>query len=91
MLWHLFQHRATKLVVVTSYAWKAAQLVGSSFNPGYSTCTTFGINPFNPLQSANTEASKALLNRDVRMIICDEIGFTSPEHLAVRIGENLLQ
>ena len=88
VLWYLFQHEATNLVAVTSYTWKAAQLVGSSHNPGYSSSTTFGINPFSKGAGrgghlGNTAAAMALIHKDVVMILNDEISFTPQAHLQV--------
>jgi hypothetical protein len=45
-LWYAFQHRATHRVLVVSYTWKAARLLGNVYNPGYSTSLAFGINAF---------------------------------------------
>ena len=85
VLWYLFQHDATHLVVVTSYTWKAAQLVGNAFGLGYSSSTLFGVDGFSQTKKipGETAASRPLLHRGVRMILNDEISFTSQDHLWV--------
>lgn len=82
LLWHLFQHEASHLVLVTSYTWKAADLIGTPHNPAFSSCTTFGINIRTPVPG-DTLASRALLTPDVVLIINDEISFTDQAHLQV--------
>lgn len=85
VLWYLFQYDSSHLVVVTSYCWKAAQLISTPANPGFSSCTTFGINDFQPSKSpGETPACHAIINPRVVMIINDEISFTTPAHLQVR-------
>lgn len=89
VLWHLFQHRASHLVAITSYTWKAAQLISTCANAGYSSMTTFGI----PVRHGNTsrrgtalggtDAAKAIISPRVVMVINDEISFTPQNHLAV--------
>ncbi|GAX85827.1 hypothetical protein CEUSTIGMA_g13242.t1 [Chlamydomonas eustigma] len=42
-LWHAFQHGLiSDLIAVTSYTWKAALLIGTDHNPGYTSCTFYG-------------------------------------------------
>jgi hypothetical protein len=85
VLWYLFQHDATHLALVTSYTWKAATLVGSRYNPGYSSCTTFGINPRKAgcNEAGVSVTSQAIFIGSVRVLIMDEVGFTPQEHMAV--------
>jgi hypothetical protein len=82
LLWHLFQHEASHLVLVTSYTWKAADLIGTPHNPAFSSCTTFGINKRTPVPG-DTLASRTLITPDVAIIINDEISFTDQAHLQV--------
>ena len=82
LLWHLYQYDASHLVVVTSYTWKASDLIGTPHNPAFSSCSTFGINPRTPVPG-DTPVSRALLTPDVVMIINDEISFTDQLHLQV--------
>jgi hypothetical protein len=85
LLWHLFQYDASHLVMVTSYTWKAATLIGTQYNPGFSSSTAFGINLHSKRLGVfhSTAASRALLNPSVVMIINDEISFTDQAHLHV--------
>lgn len=84
LLWHLFQHDASRLVVVTSYTWKAAAMIGTPHNPAYSSCSTFGINPrTNPRVNGASAIANTLLNPDVVLIIDDEISLTPQTHLHV--------
>jgi hypothetical protein len=86
-LWYLFQHNATRIALVMSYTWKAAQLVGSPGNPGYTSCTTLGLNPFkNSTKVGATDACKALVTVDTRLLINDEVSLTPQHHLHVSLG-----
>jgi hypothetical protein len=71
LLWHLFQYDATHLVIVTSYTWKAADLIGTPYNPGFSSCTTFGINPKAKDKGSlgNSAASQTLVNPNVVQLL----------------------
>ena len=87
LLWHLFQYDASQMVLVTSFTWKAADLVGTPHNPGFSSCTTFGINPMARSRhtTGKSAATQALVNPDVVLIINDEISFTHQAHLQVSL------
>ena len=87
VLWYLYQHDASHLVLVTSYSWKAAQLIATPANPGYSSHTTFGIPRDNGKPNGNTKASIDTFHRGVVMIINDEISFTPSSHLQVSCVE----
>jgi hypothetical protein len=86
VLWHLFQHEASHLVMVTSYSWKAAQLIATPANPGYSSHTMFGIARDSSRPIGSTKASADTFHSGVVMIINDEISFTPSCHLQVRYG-----
>jgi hypothetical protein len=83
VLWHLFQHASSHLVVVTSYAWKAAQLISTPANPGFSSHTTFGISTKNVESVGHSAWCQAIFNRGVVMVIDDEISFTPKNHFQV--------
>ena len=85
-LWHMFQHGASDKVLVTSYTWKAASLIGTAYNPGYSTCRVFGVNPHKKYQAApgNAPESRSLLNRNVALFLNDECSFCEQAHMKVR-------
>lgn len=89
VLWHLFQHRSSDLVAITSYTWKAAQLISTPANPGYSSMTTFGI-PMKRTaasQIGESDACKHIMHDRVVMVINDEISFSPQCHLAVRSND----
>jgi hypothetical protein len=85
LLWHLFQYNASNKVLVTSFTWKAASLVATPYNPAYSSCSTFGVNPMRKMKAppGNTPTAHALLHADLALIINDEISFTHQAHLQV--------
>ena len=78
------------MVLVTSFTWKAADLVGTPHNPGFSSCTTFGINPMSRSRQTpgTSAATQALVNPDVVLIINDEISFTYQAHLQVCLRDS---
>ena len=80
VLWHLFQHKSSHLVLITSYAWKAAQLISTPANPGFSSTTTFNTAGAN---IGTNDICRAIFHAGVVMVINDEISFTTPEHLQV--------
>lgn len=90
LLWHLFQYDSSNMVLVTSFTWKAADLIGTPYNPGYSSCTTFGINPMARSRGSTGQsaAAHALLNPNVVLVINDEISFTHQSHLQVLLCMN---
>jgi hypothetical protein len=78
ILWYLFQYDASNLVIITSYTWKAADLVATPYNAAYSSCKVAGVNPKRPSQiPGSTADSVALLNPKVVMILDDEISLTN--------------
>lgn len=89
VLWHLFQHKASHLVAITSYTWKAAQLISTCANAGYSSMTTFGISARQGQAGrrrtalGGTDAAKVIISPRVVMVINDEISFTPQSHLSV--------
>lgn len=91
VLWYAFQHNASKLLIVTSYTWKAALLLGNLFNPGYSTNMLFGTNiafqkSKNRQRTPGTAPrSQHLMSSSVRVILHDEISFDYQEHFGVSI------
>lgn len=88
VLWYAFQHNASDMVVVTSYTWKAALLLSTPFNQGYSTSMLFGTNVRTGEQSnrrtpGTSDKSQHLLSPSVRLILHDEISFDRQEHFGV--------
>ena len=86
ILWYLFQHNASNLVIITSYTWKAADLVATPYNAAYSSCKVAGVNPKRPSQTpGNTADSVALMNGKFVMILDDEISLANAAFLQVYI------
>jgi hypothetical protein len=88
VLWHLYQHRASHLVAITSFTWKAAQLISTPANAGFSSMTTFGIPVVkrrNGPSVGDSEAARTIISRDVVLVFNDEISFTPQSHLAVSV------
>ena len=88
-LWYAYQLRASQLVVVTSYTWKAALLLGTPYNPGYSTTLLFGTNTGQQSRGRRRVPGTAttclkLFTSSVRIILHDEISFDSQHHFQVR-------
>jgi hypothetical protein len=84
VLWFLFQHDASNLVIITSYTWKAADLLATPYNAAYSSSKIAGVNPKRPHQIPGHSAdSVSLVNPNIVMIINDEISLTHPYHLQV--------
>lgn len=72
------------MVIITSYTWKAADLLATPYNAAYSSSKVAGVNPKKPHQApGGTTDSVALLNANFVMIIDDEISLTHPYHLQV--------
>jgi hypothetical protein len=85
VLWYAWQHNASQLLIVTSFTWKAALLLGTPSNPGYSTTMLFGTNrgDVNKRTPGTSPKSQHLLNASVRIILHDEISFDNQEHFGV--------
>ena len=82
----MYQHKSSHLVVVTSYTWKAADLISTSHNPGVSSTTTFGINPYKVRKTPGERPTcKSILNESVVMVLNDEISFTHQSHMLVSL------
>jgi hypothetical protein len=62
--------------MVTSYSWKAAQLIATPANPGFSSHTMFGIARDSSRPIGSTKASADTFHSGVVMIINDEISFS---------------
>jgi hypothetical protein len=84
VLWHLFQHDLSQMVVLTSYTWKAADLISTPANIGTSTGTLFGIMDMKPhLPVGQTKKCRQLLTPNIKMVINDEVFLNSQKHLHV--------
>jgi hypothetical protein len=60
-------------------------MVATSYNPGLSSCTTFGINARKSHRlPGETQAAQTIINKDVVLVIDDEINLTNQVHLRVR-------
>jgi hypothetical protein len=86
LLWYAFQHNACSSLTVMAYTWKAGQLLGNPYNPGYSTSTACGI-PCAGLKATlgTSEKAMAIMHPEVCFVLLDEISFVSQKHLGVRI------
>ena len=71
------------MVLVTSYTWKAASLVGTAYNPGVTTSKAFGINTFRRSTPGSTDICQILLNPDVVLVFDDECSFTDQGYMVV--------
>jgi Helitron helicase-like domain at N-terminus len=84
LLWYAFQHQACSALAVMAYTWKAAQLLGNPYNPGYSTSTACGISCGRSNKTPGvSEKAMAIINPEVRIVLIDEISFVSQQHLGV--------
>jgi hypothetical protein len=86
LLWHAFQHGESAMFMVGAYTWKAAALIGTPINPGYSTCHLCGIAiKMRGVRPGTHSRCAELISKDVRFIIIDEISFMYKTHFAVRM------
>jgi hypothetical protein len=75
-----------------AYTWKAAQLLGNPYNPGYSTSTACGIPCAGQRATVGTsDKAMAIMHPEVRFVLIDEISFVSQKHLGVSGPPTLLK
>lgn len=92
-IWYAYQLKLSHMLVVVSYTWKAALLVGhSEHNPGRSTTTAFGTGARlskkvgdNQVVRApgSSDKCKEFITSQVRFVLWDENSFTCLSHMHV--------
>jgi hypothetical protein len=79
--WYTYQLKAAELLVPTAFTWRACQQIMSPAHVALSSCRTFGLNG-NGDSAKNRQRQRDGLLQPARLLINDEISFTSCEHLA---------
>jgi hypothetical protein len=92
-IWYAFQHGHSHRILVVSYTWKAAILVGEpKHNPGIASTTAFGVGKQldpkqqkrcktdNAKKSSSSSLSDQLLHKDLWFVLWDEHSFTNLSH-----------
>lgn len=82
-LWFAFQYGASDMISVTSYTWKAAQLLGTTINPGTSTTTLLKTPTHGRKDNESSHVSEqsiVLFDRKKKIILDDEASFNSLHH-----------
>ena len=73
VLWFSFQHRISHYIGISSAFWKAAILMQTSFNPAFSNCRFYGMNPRKrSIVPGTSNSSRNCCHADIKLLFLEE-------------------